>query len=171
LKKLILSSIFISSGLAFSQSFAEAPVAQESADEQLMEESTDQNTDTVKEKTKAQESTIAAIPTIAECQEKQIQNISISNSSIQTNDTDFNQIAETTRNSISGIAKELALKDFNVIMTDQYASRNGYSMTTYDYNASFSMTFQADKRAFGAFLKRLSPISISSSVTQQECSE
>jgi hypothetical protein len=33
------------------------------------------------------------------------------------------------------------------------------------------MTFQFDKNAFGVFLKELSPVSISSSITKQECIE
>jgi hypothetical protein len=172
MKKLVLSSILITSSLIFSYSYAEAPLTQENAGAKLIEETADQNANVVNEEPKVQAAgTVAVTPTKSECQEKQIQNISISNSSIQSNDTDFNQIAESTLNSISEIAQALALKDFNLIMTDQYASRNGYSMTTYDYNASFSMTFEADKRAFGAFLKQLSPISISSSVTQQTCGE
>jgi hypothetical protein len=173
MKRILVSGIVISCSLIFSQSFAEDAVIQESSNEKLIEETGEQDkvNDTVNEDTKIQEKTVEVQTEETECQEKQIQNISISNSSIQSIDTDFNQIAESTMDKITEIAEELDLKDFDVTMTDQYATRNGYSMDTYEYSASFSMSFQSEKKAFGAFLKKLSPINLSSSITKQECED
>ena len=172
MKQVVLNGIAISCCLIFSQSFAEDSILQESSSENFIKETTNQETvvNVGNEETKAPEHTIETSTEGTECKEKKIQTISISNSSIHSIDTDFNQIAESTRNGVTEIAKELNLKDFNLTMTDQYASRNGYSMTTYDYTESFSMTFQYDKNAFDVFLKKLSPINISSSISRQGCS-
>jgi hypothetical protein len=105
----------------------------------------------------------------AECQEKYIETIYISNVSVQNKDDDFSRLADLTTEKIKKVADELALKDFELTMTDVSASRNSYTMTKYDYNASYTMTFQMDKRAFGTFLQKLTPLSISSSIVKHEC--
>ncbi|MEJ2608920.1 MAG: hypothetical protein P8179_02280 [Candidatus Thiodiazotropha sp.] len=169
MKRIVLSSILVSCSLICSQSYAENSITQESSNEKVIEKTGAQ--EMVIEEIKVQENNTEDSPVEAKCREKTIQTISISNSSIESIDTDFNQIAESTKNKINKIAEELGLKDFDLNMTDQYANRNGYSTTTYDYSASLSMTFQFDKNAFGVFLKELSPVSISSSITKQECIE